>query len=80
MSKEKTEHEHVALPSNIADLFAAGQAALEAGKLDDWDKDFLTKNAARYEKWGDETYLSAKQIEILTRIAGKAIEATDEAA
>jgi hypothetical protein len=47
-------------------------------RLSDWESDFIKEHKARFKKWGDQTYLSDKQIDIIHKIAERmAIEGED---
>jgi hypothetical protein len=40
-------------------------------KVSDWERGFLTDLNARYEKYGADTYISAKQWAVVDKIAAK---------
>lgn len=47
-------------------------------RLTEWERDFIKEQKERFKKWGDETYLSDKQIDIIHKIAERmAIEGED---
>ena len=43
----------------------------DTAKLNDWEKGFIEDNHSRYEQYGKQTYLSAKQWEIIYKIYKK---------
>ncbi|GEM_PF-6299296 len=47
-------------------------------RLSDWERGFIKEQKERFKKWGDETYLSDKQIDVIHKIAERmAIEGED---
>lgn len=38
-------------------------------RLSDWEREFVKEQKARFKKWGNETYLSDKQVDIIGKIA-----------
>jgi len=60
--------ERVAIPTNFQDALAAAAN----GAADDWEKQFVKEQSERFEKWGNELFISPKQWAILQRVASKA--------
>lgn len=47
-------------------------------RLSDWERSFVKEQKERFKKWGDDTYLSDKQIDVIHKIAERmAIEGED---
>lgn len=59
--------ESIELPSDLKTLIK------DAKKLasTDWEKSFVKDLAERHKKWGDELYMSEKQLAALRKIAGQ---------
>ena len=67
--------ESIALPADFKDLLKVAKKNAST----DWEKDFTKELADRHKKWGDELYISEKQLAILQKIAsGKDEEAEEE--
>ena len=67
--------ESIALPADFKDLLKTAKKLAQT----DWEKDFTKDLSARHKKWGDELYVSEKQLAALNKIAGgKAEEAEEE--
>lgn len=54
-------------PGEFARLLADAEAAAHRG----WDEDFVTDLKDRFQRFGGETFLSARQAEQLERIANQ---------
>jgi hypothetical protein len=50
---------------NFNDLLSQAEINAE----DEWSLDFTGSMRMRYKKWGDDTYVSSKQLEQLERLA-----------
>lgn len=38
-------------------------------RLTDWERTFVKEQKDRFKKWGNETYLSDKQVDVIVKIA-----------
>ena len=66
--------ESIPLPDGFKDLLKTAKKNAST----DWEKTFVTELAARHKKWGEELYVSEKQLAILQKIAGGEDEDAEE--
>jgi len=60
------------LPDDIEQLFADAGEVLATGKISGWGRDFLTIHLKRWKEYGDQIWLTEKQIACLRKHADKA--------